>query len=870
MNKLRCLLGAVCFLFGGLASAYAQPVVPDSGMVPTTPNTPHAFSFAFTDVAFDAVKPHMYVTSEANKQFYQINLATGLIEKFFDFELLPGPITITPDGSMLYVALHTEDGNPLPGDSSDVKGYIAAFDLNEVIKTHQYGINENPYDLLATDDGHIYATTGSSSPSYLRSYSASDGVEVSRSESPRRSSIKLHPSQSIIYGADQTTAIQHWSLESGVITDHWRSPFHSGFEPMFEKFYISPLGDHLITKNGDIYTTSLNQEDDLVLVDEISPFMVMLDAVFDTARSAFFWLEKSVIEYANIENYQILDEIRMTSGVESLGVHGDSLYVVRDTFTGMTEVFRYLNPMLGAENSTSPTAAFSVSPESGLTTTTFTFDASTSIDAETPAAELLVRWDWNSDGLIDTDYTTEKVATNFFSLEGAYDITLEVRDAYGFTTTATRTLNITFGEDAGAAEVTEHKPFQYPLEFTDIVFDPVRPYGYISAGSEKKIYFTHLGTGLIEKEFVFEFFPDALFQTLDGTKLYALLLTHRRSASLTNGETRTGIIAEFDLDRQVKTNQYAIDMDPFDLVVSSEGYLYVSASDDQSNESTRRFDVTNGTFIDEIDIGEDKYLDLHPDENRIYATDRYTPFDGEILQLGLTNGEITSRWGMLYDQNIELGGRSFISPKGDKLVTSRGLVLTSSPNEPEDLQFINKLASRGFSHAAFDTLSSVLFMASGPSVYAYDLEQYSEIDVLPAAAVVEYVGLHGDSVYVAMQDTRALAVIQRYLHPLIEPVDTDIETSTIDIPDQHNLYANYPNPFNQSTTLKFGLRNPSQVVIKIYNVMGREVDTLVDTHMGAGHHAYKWTPDNLSAGVYFARMTAGNEFTKIVRLMYVK
>jgi uncharacterized protein (DUF362 family) len=85
------------------------------------------------------------------------------------------------------------------------------------------------------------------------------------------------------------------------------------------------------------------------------------------------------------------------------------------------------------------------------------------------------------------------------------------------------------------------------------------------------------------------------------------------------------------------------------------------------------------------------------------------------------------------------------------------------------------------------------------------------------------------------------------------------------------LFRNYPNPFNPSTTIRFNLPKAEHVTIKIYSITGQEIETLVKGNLPAGQHELIWTvPDNgFSSGVYFYRMRAGN-FDVSKKMIYQK
>ncbi len=87
-------------------------------------------------------------------------------------------------------------------------------------------------------------------------------------------------------------------------------------------------------------------------------------------------------------------------------------------------------------------------------------------------------------------------------------------------------------------------------------------------------------------------------------------------------------------------------------------------------------------------------------------------------------------------------------------------------------------------------------------------------------------------------------------------------------PLAYALAQNHPNPFNPSTTIRYALAKPSRVTLKIYNLAGQEVATLVDDDKITGEHEIKWTPANLASGVYIYRLHAGDfvETKKLVLL----
>ncbi len=87
-------------------------------------------------------------------------------------------------------------------------------------------------------------------------------------------------------------------------------------------------------------------------------------------------------------------------------------------------------------------------------------------------------------------------------------------------------------------------------------------------------------------------------------------------------------------------------------------------------------------------------------------------------------------------------------------------------------------------------------------------------------------------------------------------------------PVSFSLNQNYPNPFNPTTTISYSIPENSFVTIKLYDVLGNEVASLVKSQMEAGEHSINFNASNLSSGIYYYQLTAGkNISTKKLILM---
>lgn len=90
-----------------------------------------------------------------------------------------------------------------------------------------------------------------------------------------------------------------------------------------------------------------------------------------------------------------------------------------------------------------------------------------------------------------------------------------------------------------------------------------------------------------------------------------------------------------------------------------------------------------------------------------------------------------------------------------------------------------------------------------------------------------------------------------------------------ELPTEFDLEQNYPNPFNPTTEISFDLPVASHVNLTVYNVLGQEVETLVNRDMEAGNHRVTWNADPYSSGVYFYRISADN-FSETKKMLMLK
>ncbi|MDP2365868.1 MAG: T9SS type A sorting domain-containing protein [Ignavibacteria bacterium] len=92
------------------------------------------------------------------------------------------------------------------------------------------------------------------------------------------------------------------------------------------------------------------------------------------------------------------------------------------------------------------------------------------------------------------------------------------------------------------------------------------------------------------------------------------------------------------------------------------------------------------------------------------------------------------------------------------------------------------------------------------------------------------------------------------------PVTVGVESpeNEREIPTQFRLFQNYPNPFNPSTKLSYSITQSGLVALKVFDVLGTEIETLINEEKPLGTYELNWNAANLPSGVYFYRLQAGS------------
>ena len=118
-----------------------------------------------------------------------------------------------------------------------------------------------------------------------------------------------------------------------------------------------------------------------------------------------------------------------------------------------------------------------------------------------------------------------------------------------------------------------------------------------------------------------------------------------------------------------------------------------------------------------------------------------------------------------------------------------------------------------------------------------------------------------------MTDSASAEIAQTWNHQL--PLVTSIPTPILNIPDKFFLSQNYPNPFNPTTKIEYTIPTNELVILKVYDILGKEVATVVNEVKNAGSYTIEFNGSSLPSGTYFYRLEAG-DYMDVKKMILLK
>lgn len=200
------------------------------------------------------------------------------------------------------------------------------------------------------------------------------------------------------------------------------------------------------------------------------------------------------------------------------------------------------------------------------------------------------------------------------------------------------------------------------------------------------------------------------------------------------------------------------------------------------------------------------------------------------------------------------------------------VIWTNAPLTLEETTPASALLSKQFCKWAKDTLANGLdpvFGAFPNNVYVFDY--FSKLTNASGYMQSQYaVGPHDPHPNSAATALVAPQLVDEvFNHSIYYEYVFGVKKINESIPSKFSLYQNYPNPFNPYTKIKFDIAHQSFTKVFIYDILGREVTTLVNEELRPGSYEVEWNCSDNPSGVYFYKLTSG-DFSMTKRMVLVK
>jgi hypothetical protein len=199
-------------------------------------------------------------------------------------------------------------------------------------------------------------------------------------------------------------------------------------------------------------------------------------------------------------------------------------------------------------------------------------------------------------------------------------------------------------------------------------------------------------------------------------------------------------------------------------------------------------------------------------------------------------------------------------------------IWTNAPLTQAETNSNSAMLSKWFCKWAKDTLAMGLDPVFGvfpPNVYVFDY--FSKLTDANGYMLLQYANDPNDP----HPNASATALVAPQLvnevfdHSIAYEQIFGIKKLNEAVPDNYYLYQNYPNPFNPKSNISFQISKLSYVKLTVFDIRGREIETLVNTRLIPGTYGVEWDGSNYSSGVYFYNITA-DEFSDTKKMVLIK
>lgn len=310
-----------------------------------------------------------------------------------------------------------------------------------------------------------------------------------------------------------------------------------------------------------------------------------------------------------------------------------------------------------------------------------------------------------------------------------------------------------------------------PLSFTpsDSTIHLNKPILYFADVAGKKAYSINYETGET-KSIQFDLPVERI--TFHNDEVYVTLLKSGHHYYDTSSEDGTGAVAIIDANNFTLKDRFDVDIDPFDIVVDAQGFIYLFGG---SNQHTVTKSYSRETHLHvSTDWGYMKrYAEFNPKEDKIYTIES-TDSPTDMIVHKTNNGVYTERYDSPYHGDYKLLPRFRISPDGKYIFNASGVIFKSTDSKYDDMTYVTSLNTEFFD-VAFDIKNNKFYTAvKGNKIAVYDYNDFNVLKYYYAPGTVDSLFFQDDDLIAISKDSKNRYFIQSVsLYSPVTISDTD-------------------------------------------------------------------------------------------------
>ncbi|NRB39731.1 MAG: hypothetical protein HRU20_14910 [Pseudomonadales bacterium] len=531
-------------------------------------------------VKFDVQRRHVYTLNKSTKTFQIHNLDNYSKIAEWSFEFTPVDFKLSPSSNEIFIALSSLQVNSDVYPNVPIPGKVVVIDTLNLSFKSEIDLEVDVESIEITNDKYLIVDARLDKA--IHSYDVASGMKVSEAEhnynyNYNDNLLLLPDGKTLITHLEGSNGFSRYDVTDGLLTfryEHKYGPNYVGYG-----IIASPKGNYIVTLSGNAYTISDDIEKDLLYLNHFyrGKLSGIESLAFDEKRNITFTLEAvsgypdyGVLRYSNSQSFESIAAHKLGAVFQNFTIDGNEL-VIASQKNEYLYFGRIAHPCLECGNNTPPVAKFKIDTNTA-SAGTYIFDATISSDVDNSIEELLVRWDWNSDGEFDTEFSNILRQEKQFEYAGTKAVTMQIKDPAGNTSLYNNELHIQGdfkSEEDGSAFI------ELQFDVTDLLKDPQRSQLYISNSKQKKLYFLDTLTGLVTNSITFEYEPHRMMLSHDGKSLYVALNAFNNMSYKREGIIQS-FVAEIDVDNQSVKRLILLPFNPYDMAFLDDGHLILS------------------------------------------------------------------------------------------------------------------------------------------------------------------------------------------------------------------------------------------------------------------------------------------------------